>query len=131
MPNFAIRMKELRESLPGELSQLDFAKVLSSHYPEQMGKMTDRTISEWESGKSPPRWSNFLLLAQFFDVSLNYLAGDDAERGHAPKIDEDAVFVPAGASSEDAEAVAEAVAGRKASPRPKRKPRRSTRRPES
>jgi transcriptional regulator with XRE-family HTH domain len=131
MPNFAIRMKELRESLPGNLSQLDFAKLLSSHYPEQMGKMTDRTIGDWESGKSPPRWSNFLLLAQFFDVSLDYLAGDNARRGHAPKIDADAASVPARASSGDADAVAEALSARKASPRPKPKPRRSTRQPES
>lgn len=131
MPNFAFRIKELREDLPGKVSQNDLAKMLSIRFPDKIGKMTSRTISDWESGRTPPRWGNALLLAQFFDVSLDYLAGDDTDRGHAPTIDEGGVSGPPTERSEASEENAAEGAALTADPRQKRKRRGPTRRPES
>ena len=61
---FCERLKELR--LEKGLNQEQLAKVLN------IGKAS---VSDWETGKSEPVFSNAIMLADFFDVSLDYLAG--------------------------------------------------------
>lgn len=59
-----IRLKELRKEKG--VSQVDVAKMLS------MSKMA---ISHWEKGNSEPSIEQLKILAQFFDVSIDYLVG--------------------------------------------------------
>ena len=61
---FGKRLKELRYEK--NLSQIELAKNLN------IGKTS---ISEWEIGKKEPVLSNARKIADFFDVSLDYLAG--------------------------------------------------------
>lgn len=59
-----IRLKELRKEKG--VSQVDVAKMLS------MSKMA---ISHWEKGNSESSIEQLKILAQFFDVSIDYLVG--------------------------------------------------------
>ncbi len=61
---FCERIKELR--LEKGLNQEQLANILG------IGKAS---VSDWETGKSEPVFSNVILLADFFDVSIDYLAG--------------------------------------------------------
>lgn len=68
---FQNRLKELRTSKGA--SQLAIATVLG---------ITDRGYRKYESGTSEPTLSILVALADYFDVSLDYLVGrsDDPER---------------------------------------------------
>lgn len=57
-------LKQLRKSR--NLSQEDVAKVLNT---------TVSTISRYETGEREPNLESLCMLADFFDVSLNYLLG--------------------------------------------------------
>lgn len=35
------------------------------------------TFSEWKSGRSKPKFEKLLILAKYFDVSVEYFAEDD------------------------------------------------------
>ena len=61
---FAERLKELRQEkdIPQEL----LAKELG---------VGNGTISLWENGKREPKLSNLILIAEYFGVSIDYLAG--------------------------------------------------------
>ncbi len=61
---FRIRLKELR--LEKNISQIEIAKLLN------MSKMA---ISHWEKGNSEPSIEQLKILANFFDVSIDYLVG--------------------------------------------------------
>lgn len=61
---FKIRLKELRKEKG--VSQLEIAKLLN------MSKMA---VSHWEKGNSEPSIEQLKLLAQYFDVSVDYLIG--------------------------------------------------------
>ena len=61
---FCQRLKELR--LEKELTQTDVAKVMNITY---------NTICFWEKGRSSPNISELKKLAQFFNVSTDYLLG--------------------------------------------------------
>lgn len=63
---FAERLKELREE-----------KGLSQRQLEQKlnGKITKSAICFWELGKRTPNLDAVILLADFFGVTLDYLAG--------------------------------------------------------
>ena len=63
---FSERLKELR--LEKELSQRDLVIKLKH-------KITQPSIAMWEQGKRIPTFDSVILLAQFFNVSLDYLAG--------------------------------------------------------
>jgi transcriptional regulator with XRE-family HTH domain len=62
---FANRLKELRTEK--NLRQIDLAKKL--------GFNTHSVIANWESGKQIPDIHNFILIAKFFGVSIDYLVG--------------------------------------------------------
>lgn len=71
MADFASRLKELRKA--HKISQVSLAKVIG---------VTQQAISYYESGKDIPSLDVLLRLADFFDVSLDYLVGrsDDPRR---------------------------------------------------
>lgn len=63
---FSERLKELR--LEKGLSQAELAEKLNN-------EITHSAIGLWELGKRIPNLSAVVLLADFFNVSLDYLAG--------------------------------------------------------
>ncbi len=65
MDTFSNRLKELR--LEKGLSQEDLAKSIKS--------LSRQAISSWEKGERDIKLSYAIMLAKFFDVSLDYLAG--------------------------------------------------------
>ena len=66
MNKFAERLKELREER--KLSQVELANELN-------GKISPAAIGMWELNKRVPNLDAVIILAQFFGVSLDYLAG--------------------------------------------------------
>jgi transcriptional regulator with XRE-family HTH domain len=64
MVKFMNRLKELRTEKG--VSQQEIGKLVS------MSKMA---ISHWEKGHSEPSISQLILLAEFFDVTVDYLIG--------------------------------------------------------
>lgn len=66
MDNFSTRLKELR--LEMGLSQKKLAEIFDN-------KMTQQAIDLWERGKRDIKLSYAIMLAKFFNVSLDYLAG--------------------------------------------------------
>ena len=61
---FKDRLRALRKE--NNVSQIELAKVVN------MSKMA---ISHWESGHSEPCISQLIEIANFFDVSVDYLIG--------------------------------------------------------
>ncbi len=61
---FSARIKELR--LDKQLSQADLAKAMS---------VNQRTISNWEKSVRQPDFETLAMLAEFFQVSTDYLLG--------------------------------------------------------
>lgn len=64
--NFAQRLKELR--IEKGLSQRELSLKLNK-------EITQSAIGLWELGKRIPNLDAVILLANFFDVSLDYIAG--------------------------------------------------------
>lgn len=67
------RIRELRQ-LNG-LRQVDFAKELG---------IAQSTLSTWESGRYEPDSASLLKLAQYFNVSVDYLLGRDEDTKKEP-----------------------------------------------
>lgn len=66
MEKFSKRLKELREE--HKLTQRELVIKLKF-------SITQPSIAMWESGKRIPSLEAAAILAQFFNVSLDYLAG--------------------------------------------------------
>ena len=66
MVKFKERLKELR--IEYNLSQKSLGEIVNT---SKMG------VSHWESGHSEPSITQLVLLARFFDVSVDYLVGND------------------------------------------------------
>lgn len=64
MIDFAIRLKELR--IEKQLKQSELATALS---------VDQRSISNWENAIREPDYEMLTKIAQFFDVSTDYLLG--------------------------------------------------------
>lgn len=62
MKDIGQRMKELREA--SHLSQAEIAKICGS---------SQATVAKTETGKTPPSVKLLLQLADYFDVSMDYL----------------------------------------------------------
>ena len=67
---FAIKIKELRTE--NNLSQADLAKVLN---------YTQSNICEWEKGTVEPKATALQNIANYFNVSIDYLLGRTDELG--------------------------------------------------
>ena len=70
MKLFGIRLKELRQEKG--LGQKELAKVINT---------SKQNISRWEKGYFEPDQEITVRLAQFFDVSTDYLLGLENEDG--------------------------------------------------
>lgn len=71
MNKFSERLQELR--IEKNLSQSQLAKELNN-------ELTNSAISLWELGKRTPNLDALIVLAKFFNVSIDYLAGLTDER---------------------------------------------------
>ena len=71
-----IRLKELREK--AGLKQTDLAAMMG---------VVDRQYQRYERGEGEPKLAGWLFLADFFNVSLDYLVGrsDDPAPFHGKK----------------------------------------------
>lgn len=65
-----MRIKELRQEK--ELTQNDIAKAINT---------SQRNISRWENGENEPSSSFIIKLANYFDVSADYLLGLEDDFG--------------------------------------------------
>lgn len=61
---FCERLKELR--IEKGVGQIELSKAIN---------VSKGIISLWENGLREPKLSNLIALAQFFDVSMDYLVG--------------------------------------------------------
>lgn len=66
---FAERLKELRKE----------KGLTQKEVGEQLG-MTQANYQKWESGKSSPSGETLIKLADYFDVSIDYLVGRKNEK---------------------------------------------------
>ena len=62
--SFGERLKDLRNER--NLGQVELAKILN---------LSKGIISLWENNLREPKLSNLILLAQYFNVSIDFLAG--------------------------------------------------------
>ena len=61
---FGERLKELRTAK--NIGQIELASKIG---------VSKGVISLWENGLREPKLSNLILLARFFDISIDYFAG--------------------------------------------------------
>ena len=61
------RLKKLRNSM--QISQKDFAQALN---------VSQQTVASWESGRTEPSHVALTEIADYFNVSTDYLLGHDA-----------------------------------------------------
>ena len=66
MSKFPERLKYLREEAGLSIRQLA---------DKFNGKISSSSISSWELGQQIPRFDATIMIAQFFNVTLDYLAG--------------------------------------------------------
>ena len=66
MKIFALRLAQLRESR--DLSKKDLANILH---------VSDSCISQYEKEKSVPGYDTLLSIARYFDVSVDFLLGNE------------------------------------------------------
>ena len=66
---FAERLKELRTE----------AHMTQVELPKQLG-IGQSSYADWERGKKNPTQENLMKIAQFFDISLDYLVGNIDEK---------------------------------------------------
>lgn len=72
------RLKQLRNEK--KISQDDFAKIFNA---------TQSTVSGWETGTREPSYALAIEIANFFDVSLDYLFGNSGKNFSQVKYEED------------------------------------------
>jgi len=65
---FGNNLKKLRENK--NLLQKELAEILN---------VTSQTVSGWEIGRTQPEYQMLLKIANFFEVSVDYLLGNDSE----------------------------------------------------
>jgi transcriptional regulator with XRE-family HTH domain len=76
------RIKELRNEKG--ITQADLAKIL---------KISDRAVGYYENGDREPDYTTLLKIAEYFDVSIDYLLGRVDVRKEAASASEDADFM--------------------------------------
>lgn len=75
---FRIRLKQLREN--SKLSQRAFAEILG---------IAQSTVGMWESGKREPDFATTQKIADYFNVTVDYLLGRESESQQKPEIETD------------------------------------------
>lgn len=71
MKELGQRIKQLRTER--ELTMDMIVADLKMKYPDI--KIDKSMFSRWEGGKNAPTWENVVRLSEYFNVSLDYLAG--------------------------------------------------------
>lgn len=79
--NFSKRLQELRKSK--NLSQPELAAIID---------VSDRSISAWERGLTLPNTETAIKIADYFNVSTDYLFGRDKET-QDPQVDPNIVSI--------------------------------------
>ncbi len=64
MSNFGIHLKKIRKS-----------KKVTQKAAAAAAGISERNYQEWEYGKVKPAFDSLIALADYFDVSLDYLVG--------------------------------------------------------
>lgn len=64
MPTFAERLRSLRKN--SGITQIELAKIVH---------LSERALRNYESGEREPSMSQLIAIADFFNVSLDYLVG--------------------------------------------------------
>ncbi len=77
-----MRLKELRERIG--LTQRDLGKIVG---------ISDTTVSSYETGDSSPSIKVLIKLADYFNVSVDFLIGHDNEMLDMKALDENQKFV--------------------------------------
>ncbi|HIZ16177.1 MAG TPA: helix-turn-helix domain-containing protein [Firmicutes bacterium] len=70
MNTFGLRLKELRKAK--KLKQSDIANILG---------ITTRNYQDYEYGKIDPPTSKMIILADYFNVSIDFLVGRSEKKG--------------------------------------------------
>ena len=70
------KIRELRKKHNLTLNEL--ANNLNNRYPDTMN-FNKGKISKWENDKEEPRLSSVRVLADYFDVPLDYFNGNEAK----------------------------------------------------
>ena len=65
---FSVRFKELRNT--NNLTQADLSNIFG---------ITPTGISYWESGKAIPNFDMLKKISEYFDVSIDYLTGNEVK----------------------------------------------------
>ena len=73
---FSEKIKKLRKE--HHLTQIEFAKKFN---------ISNGTIAMWETAKRQPDFDTLLKIADFFDVSVDYLLGREDDLGNVKKQD--------------------------------------------
>ena len=71
---YAERIRSLRED--NDKTQSQIAALL---------KVGQRTYCDYEKGKTRIPVDNLIVLAEFYNVSMDYICGLSSEKGHFPK----------------------------------------------
>lgn len=70
----------MKRKFPERLRELRMEKDLTKEkLAQKLGIVSDVTIGKWESGKHEPVLGHLVVLAKFFAVSIDYLAGLEDE----------------------------------------------------
>lgn len=71
MITFGVKIKDLRKEK--NLTQKELAQALS---------ITVSTLSHWECDYQEPNFDDLIMIADYFDVSLDYLLGREDDNGN-------------------------------------------------
>ena len=74
MERFGERLRDLRKCM--DLTQKKLADILQT---------TNSSVCDWECGRSQPDLETLVTLADFFDVTTDYLLGREDEIGEKTK----------------------------------------------
>jgi repressor LexA len=79
---FGYKLKELRKR----------EKISQKELATQIG-VAQSTVGMWENGKNKPEYDTLLKIAEFFEVSVDYLSGKNGTAAH-PQFQESGVKIP-------------------------------------
>lgn len=82
MSKFGDRLRELREEK--DLMSKDFAKIMN---------VEPATVTNWEKGKRFPKDDILMKIADYFNVSIDYLLGRDYKESKTTKVEKESLTI--------------------------------------
>lgn len=70
-----MRKREVNKYLGKRMKELRVARNIKQYEVAEKLNMTHAAIGNYENGKGEPKIDDLILLADFFDVSIDYLVG--------------------------------------------------------